>query len=112
MVTWTVPQHETSDVPTFSLSGVFVRWPDGAPALITQTNFAWNGEAWLAGIEVSSQGGRRRFAYATLRLEPSVAASWQRRRVNPRREAAAQIVNVLSRNPRVGHLGTVTLQSA
>jgi hypothetical protein len=108
MVTWTVPQRETIETPTFSLTGVLVCWPDGAAALVTQTPFRWRDGAWHAGVEVSRAGRDARYAHGTIRLEPSVAAAWHRRHVNPRREAAVQLRNALQCDPHQADLGLVT----
>jgi hypothetical protein len=110
MVIWTAPQREASEVPTFSLSGVLVSWPDGAPALIRQTPFKWQEDAWQASVEVSRAAGEARYAYGTIRLEPSVADIWRRRRVNPRREAATQLRRALQLDAH-NHLGVVTFQA-
>ena len=111
MVIWTVPQREALDAPTFSLSGVCVSWPDGAPAVLKQTAFTWQDDAWQAAVEVSSAGGDPRYAYGTIRLKPAVAAAWERRRINPRREAAAQVRRVMPQNPQLRHLGVVNFQA-
>ena len=111
MVTWTAPQRETTEAPTFSLTGVLVAWPDGAPALVTQTPFAWQDDAWYAAVEVSRSIGDSRCAYGTIRLEPSVAAVWRRRRVNPRREAATQLRSVMQIESRQTNLGVVTFKA-
>jgi hypothetical protein len=111
MVIWTAPQRETSEAPTFSLTGVLVSWPDGAPALVKQTPFAWHRDAWQACVEVSRATGDTRYAYGTIRLEPIVAATWRRRRVNPRREAATQLRNALQGDARRDDLGVVTFSA-
>lgn len=110
MVIWTVPQRDTVQAPTFSLSGVFVSWPDGAPALLKQTAFKWQDDAWQAAVEVSSAGDDPRYAYGTIRLKPAVAAAWERRRINPRREAAAQVRSVMPQDPQHRHLGIVNFR--
>jgi hypothetical protein len=112
MVIWTVPQQEISDTPAFELSGVFVSWPDGAPAILKQTAFRWQDDAWQASVEVSSLGENPRYAYGTIRLKPAVAAAWQRGRVNPRREAAEQLRRVMRCGPHSSDLGIVTFRSS
>ena len=111
MVTWTAPQRETSDSPTFSLTGVLVCWPDGAPALVKQSPFTWNDDAWLASVEVSRSAGDVRCAYGMIRLEPAVAATWRRRRVNPRREAATQLRSAMHVDQQRSDLGVVTFKA-
>jgi hypothetical protein len=109
MVTWTVAERETSEAPTFSLTGVLICWPDGAPGLVRQTPFRWQNSAWVASVEVSRANGVAHFVYGTIRLEPSVAASWRRRRVNPRREAATQLKSAMSLSAR--DLGVIVFKS-
>lgn len=111
MVIWTASDRETAEEPRFSLTGVLVSWPDGMPALVKQTPFRWDGDAWHAGVEVSRPGGDSRGAFGTIRLEPSVAASWRHRHVNPRREAATQLRSVLQVDARHIDLGVVTLKA-
>jgi hypothetical protein len=104
MVIWTVPQRETLESPTFSLTGVLLSWPDGAPALVTQSPFRWQNDAWQAAVEVSRLGGAERIC-ATIRLVPQVVAAWRRSRLNPRREAATQLRTALVG----GDVGVLTL---
>ena len=111
MVIWTVCQRDTIVAPTFSLSGVFLAWPDGAPAVLRQTAFTWQDDAWQACVEVSSPAGESRVAYGIIRLKPSVVAAWETRRLNPRREAAAQLGRMLLTERDTVDLGTLTLQS-
>jgi hypothetical protein len=111
MVIWTAAERETSEAPTFSLTGVLVSWPDGAPALVKQTPFTWQRDAWQACVEVSRPTPESRFAYGTIRLEPAVAATWRRRRVNPRREAATQLRSALQVTTRATDLGVVTFSA-
>ena len=112
MVTWTVPQRETTEEPTFSLTGVMVSWPDGAPAVLKQTPFRWIDEAWQACVEVSRPGRDWLYSYGTIRLEATVAAAWRRRRVNPRREAATQLRNIMESDPSRQDLGVITFRAA
>jgi hypothetical protein len=112
MVIWTVPQRDTITAPTFSLSGVFLSWPDGAPAVLRQTAFTWQDDAWQACVEVSSPAGESRVAYGIIRLKPSVVAAWEIKRVNPRREAASQLGQILRIDRTMADLGTVTLRSS
>jgi hypothetical protein len=112
MVIWTAAQRETSELPTFSLTGVLIAWPDGAPAIIRQTPFTWHEDAWQASVEVAATAGESRHAYATIRLEPGVVATWRRRRVNPRREAATQLRGALQQGSDRGDLGIVTFTGA
>ena len=108
MVIWTAPQRETSEAPTFSLTGVLVAWPNGAPAIVKQTPFRWQNDAWHAVVEVSRPIGEPGCAYGTIRLEPAVAATWRRCRVNPRREAATQLRSAMHSDRRQNDLGVVT----
>jgi hypothetical protein len=108
MLTWTVPQRETAETPIFSIAGVFVSWPDGKPAVLKQTPFKWDGDAWQAAVEVSSAGSEPRFAYGTIRLRPAVISAWELRRLNPRRQAADQLRSIMPAHPERSNLGTVT----
>jgi hypothetical protein len=108
MLTWTGPQRDTIESPTFSLSGVVLSWPDGAPALLNQTAFIWQGDAWQACVELSSAGREPRKAYGVIRLEPAVVAAWETRRLNPRREAANQLRSIIPDRADQRDLGTVT----
>lgn len=110
MVTWTAPQRETFEAPTFSLTGVLVCWPDGAPALVKQTPFTWQGNAWQALVEVSRAASDARCVYGMIRLEPAVAETWRRRRVNPRREAATQLTRAM--DVRRDDLGIVNFRAS
>jgi hypothetical protein len=113
MVIWTVPQRDTTEAPTFSLTGALVCWPDGAAALVKQTPFQWQDGAWHAAVEVERAGCDARYAFGTIRLEPAVAAAWQRRRVNPRREATEQLRSALQVNSsKEPNLGLVTFSPA
>jgi hypothetical protein len=111
MVIWTAPQPGISDTPAFMLSGVFVSLADGLPAVLSQTAFEWQGDAWEAAVEVSSLGGQRQYAYGTIRLKPAVAAAWQRGRINPRREAVDQLRSALSWDSNQRHFGVLTFRA-
>jgi hypothetical protein len=111
MVIWTVGQSETSEEPTFSLTGVMVSWADGAPAVLKQTPFRWHDEAWQACVEVSRPGRDTFYSYGTIRLEAAVAAAWRHRRVNPRREAATQLRSAMNTDPSRTDLGVVTFRA-
>ena len=111
MLTWTGPQRDTIESPSFSLSGVVLSWPDGAPALLKQTAFTWQGDAWQACVEVSSAGREPRLAYGIIRLKPAVAAAWETRRLNPRREAANQLRSIIPVSADRSNLGTVTFKA-
>ena len=95
----------------FSINGVLVSWPDGQPAILKQTPFKWDGDAWQAVVEVSTAGCEPRFAYGTIRLKPAVVAAWEVRRVNPRRQAADQLRSIMPESPERTNLGTIVLKA-
>jgi hypothetical protein len=111
MVIWTAAEPDRSEAPTFSLTGMLVAWPDGAPAFVKQTPFTWRRGAWLAAVEVSRPVADAPSVHGTIRLEPAVAATWRRRRLNPRREAATQLCSALQLGERQADLGVVTFSA-
>ena len=112
MLTWTVGQHDLSEPPAFSLTGALLCWADGSPAHVKQAAFTWREGAWHAAVTVSRAATVGVAVSGTLRLDPSVLAAWQRARVKPRWEAAAQLRGAMHERGWHSSLGVVTLRAS
>ena len=70
-------------------------WSDGSPGHVTQTPFKWRNESWEASVVVSRAADTPTYVTGTVRLAPEVLATWQQQFLNPRREAAMQLRQVM-----------------
>jgi hypothetical protein len=111
MVIWTtVSDDEVGEPPRVSLTGMLARSGDGKPAVLRQTPFLWNDEAWEALVEVARSSDAS-VVSAVIRLAPAVLARWRHHRVNARMETFAQFCAALHVNGSRKELGVVNLQA-
>jgi hypothetical protein len=108
-VIWGIVEEAPQQCPTFSVSGVILKWADRTPAHVRQGRFQWREEAWEATVEVTSSGSAPHHVAGVLRLHPDVIESWTARSLNPRKEAARQLSDAIQQRGWTGHLGVVTL---
>jgi hypothetical protein len=110
-VIWGFVEDVTQECPTFSVSGMLLHWADRAPAYVKQSRFRWRDEAWEAAVEVSRGGSTSPAVSGVLRLNPKVWQTWIRQSVNPRREAARQLHDVMHARGWTSDLGVINLTS-
>jgi hypothetical protein len=108
-VIWGIVEEKPHQCPTFSVSGVMLKWADRTPAHVRQGRFEWRDEAWEASIEISGTRSTQHHTRGVLRLHPDVMQSWAARSLNPRKEAARQLDAAFQQRGWTGHLGVVTL---
>lgn len=89
---WTDEAGLRRDVPTWTLTGQMLLWPDGSPGHVGQGPFEVVGGGWeaVALISRSARGGSR-WMTVRVRFEADVRAHWETTGVVPRQRAAAQL---------------------
>ena len=112
MVIWATATSETSAPPKPWLTGLLICWSDGSPGHVTQTPFKWRDELWEASVVVSRAAETPNYVTGTVRVAPEVLSAWQQNHLNARREAAAQIREIMHARGWHRDLGVVVLRSA
>lgn len=107
-VIWGFADELTQESPTFSVTGVMLQC-DRAPAHVNQSRFRWSDQAWEADVEVSRIGSASPPVSGVIRLSPAVWASWLKKSLNPRSEAARQIRDAMQSRAWAIDFGVVVL---
>lgn len=110
MVIWATAPTDVTAPPKTWLTGLLVCWLDGSPGHVTQTPFKWRNESWEASVVVSRAAETPTYVTGTVRLAPEVLATWQQQLLNPRREAAMQLREVMHSRGWHRDLGIVTFR--
>jgi len=89
---WTNEAGLRRDMPTWTLTGQMLLWPDGSPGHVGQGPFEAVGNGWETLVRISrSAPGGSRWMNVRLRLDVEVREQWEADGVNPRQRAAAQL---------------------
>jgi hypothetical protein len=89
---WSDESGLRRDMPTWTLKGQMLLWPDGSPGHVDQGPFEVVGDGWEAIVRISrSARGGSRWMTVRLRLDVGVRQRWEDEGSNPRQRAAAQL---------------------